>query len=219
MPSAESKGLENFWYSWNNGMVHYIQFNTETDFPNAPDLPNGSDKENAGPFAPDGTQLAWLEADLKAVNRKKTPWIIVGGHRPWYVSGGVCQPCQAAFEGLLVKYGVDVALFGHDHLYERLAPTGLNAIVDPKELDNPDAPWYFVNGAAGHYDGLDNFSDPRSNLSRAGVPLTYGWSRFTVHNCTHLTTEFLASGSGEVMDTATLYKERKCNVQAPVSDQ
>jgi hypothetical protein len=82
MPSAESKGLENFWYSWDHGMVHFIQFNTETDFPNAPDLPGGEGKENAGPFAPNGTQLAWLENDLKNVDRKKTPWIIVGGHRP-----------------------------------------------------------------------------------------------------------------------------------------
>jgi hypothetical protein len=82
MPSAESKGLENFWYSWGYGMVHFIQFNSETDFPNAPDEPGGEGLEFAGPFAPNGTQLAWLEEDLKKVDRKKTPWIIVGGHRP-----------------------------------------------------------------------------------------------------------------------------------------
>ena len=33
MPSAQSGGVENFWYSWDYGMVHFIQFNTETDFP------------------------------------------------------------------------------------------------------------------------------------------------------------------------------------------
>lgn len=31
MPSAQSGGLENFWYSWDYGLAHYIQFNTETD--------------------------------------------------------------------------------------------------------------------------------------------------------------------------------------------
>lgn len=31
MPSQQSGGLENFWFSWDYGMVHYIQFNTETD--------------------------------------------------------------------------------------------------------------------------------------------------------------------------------------------
>ena len=41
MPSEQSGGLENFWYSWDYGMVHYIQFNTETDVglkPSDPDL-------------------------------------------------------------------------------------------------------------------------------------------------------------------------------------
>ena len=86
MPSDVSGGVENFWYSWNHGMVHFITFNTETDFPNAPDEPGGSGAEFAGPFAPSGAQLAWLAKDLAAVDRKKTPWVIAAGHRPWYVS-------------------------------------------------------------------------------------------------------------------------------------
>lgn len=67
-------------------MVHFITFNTETDFPNAPDEPGGEGAEFAGPFAPSGAQLAWLAKDLAAVDRKKTPWVIAAGHRPWYVS-------------------------------------------------------------------------------------------------------------------------------------
>jgi len=86
MPSDVSGGVGNFWYSWNHGMVHFITFNTETDFPNAPDEPGGSGAEFAGPFAPSGAQLAWLAKDLAAVDRKKTPWVIAAGHRPWYVS-------------------------------------------------------------------------------------------------------------------------------------
>lgn len=86
MPSDVSGGVENFWYSWNHGMVHFITFNTETDFPNAPDEPGGEGAEFAGPFAPSGAQLAWLAKDLAAVDRKKTPWVIAAGHRPWYVS-------------------------------------------------------------------------------------------------------------------------------------
>src|SRR5579871_2527630 len=119
MPSKDSGGLGNFWYSFDYGMVHFVVFNTETDFPNAPDEPGGEGAENAGPFAPPGTQLAWLEKDLASVNRKKTPWIIVGGHRPWYVSTTECLECQAAFEPLFIKYGVDLVLHGHKHFYER----------------------------------------------------------------------------------------------------
>ena len=206
MPSQPSNGLENFWYSWDYGLVHFIQFNTETDFPNAPDEPGGEGEEDAGPFAPPGTQLAWLKNDLASVNRQKTPWVIVGGHRPWYVSETECKECQTAFEPLLNQYGVDLVLHGHKHFYERESAIS-NGVA--QELNNPTAPWYIVNGAAGHYDGLDTPTLPLVNTSRK-VITEYGWSRFTVHNCTHLTTEFIASGNGSVLDTATLYKKRTC---------
>lgn len=209
MPAAESGGLENFWYSWDHGMVHFIQFNTETDFLNAPDLPGGSAAENAGPFAPTGTQIEWLQKDLASVNRAKTPWVIAAGHRPWYVSTSECIDCQLAFEPLLLQYGVDLVLHGHKHFYERHAAVA-NGVA--QELNNPTAPWYIVNGAAGHYDGLDNPSLPLVSTSREVISTVYGWNLFTVHNCTHLTTEFIASGNNSVLDTATLYKARTCHL-------
>ncbi|KAJ5656194.1 hypothetical protein N7507_008144 [Penicillium longicatenatum] len=206
MPSEQSGGLENFWYSWDYGMVHYIQFNTETDFPDAPDLPGGSGDENAGPFAPNGTQLEWLKKDLASVDRKKTPWIIVAGHRPWYVDEAKCDACQAAFEPLFIEFGVDIALFGHKHFYERMAPIA-NGVLDPNGLDNPSAPWYLVNGAAGHYEGLSSLKTPLENYTVEAIDTVYGWSRFTVHNCTHITQDFIASANGTVLDSATLYKD------------
>lgn len=92
--------------------MHFIQINTETDFPSSPMGPGTY--YNAGPF---GNQLAWLEADLEAAaqNRKTVPWIVVSGHRPWYTSGGKCTACSAAFEALLVKYDVDIYFSGHVH--------------------------------------------------------------------------------------------------------
>ncbi|OXV06553.1 hypothetical protein Egran_05677 [Elaphomyces granulatus] len=206
MPSQPSNGLENFWFSWDFGIVHFVQFSTETDFPNAPDEPGGKGAEDAGPFAPPGTQLAWLKNDLASVDRNKTPWVIVGGHRPWYVSQSECTECQAAFEPLLLQYGVDLVLNGHKHFYERESAIAKGVA---QELDNPTAPWYIVNGAAGHYDGLDVPPLPLVNTSRK-IIIEYGWSLFTVHNCTHLTTEFIASGNGSVLDTATLYKDCTC---------
>ncbi|KIN08412.1 hypothetical protein OIDMADRAFT_187792 [Oidiodendron maius Zn] len=208
MPSAQSGGLENFWYSFDHGMVHYVQFNTETDFPNAPDLPGGSANEDAGPFAPNGTQLEWLKRDLASVDREKTPWIIAAGHRPWYMSSQPgCTDCQAAFEPLLLKYGVDLVLSGHVHYYDRQA--AVENGTTQEITNNPTAPWYITNGAGGHYDGLDT-PDPTLAPTSRKVVVEYGWSLFTVHNCTHLTTEFIASGNGSVLDTATLVKHRKC---------
>jgi hypothetical protein len=208
MPAVSSNGLENFWYSFDHGMVHFVMVNTETDFPKAPDEPGGREVENAGPFAPRGTQLAWLEKDLASVDRKKTPWIIVSGHRPWYVSTGECIECKAAFEPLFIKYDVDLVMHGHKHIYERHAAVASNVST---EIDNnPVGPWYIVNGAAGHWNGLDVHGTPVPSSRK--IISEYGWSRFTVNNCTHLTTEFISSGKGVVKDTATLIKHRKCSV-------
>ena len=37
-------------------------------------------------FEPGSRQFMWLENDLKKIDRKKTPWVIIGGHRAMYAS-------------------------------------------------------------------------------------------------------------------------------------
>lgn len=82
MPSAESNGLGNFWYSFDHGMVHYVQIDTETDLGHGltgPDEPGGSEGEDSGPFSNiRDAQLNWLQQDLASVDRSKTPWVVVG---------------------------------------------------------------------------------------------------------------------------------------------
>lgn len=234
MPSSESQGVENFWYSFDHGMVHYIQFDTETDLGHGltgPDQPGGSDGEDSGPFGLMNQQVDWLRKDLAGVDRQKTPWVVAGGsiflslavfsdevialsflagHRPWYVSSTACTECQEAFEGILNQYSVDLVLSGHVHVMERSAPM-FNNTVDPNGLHNPKFPWYITNGAGGHYDGLDVLNPVLNSFSRFANDTKYGWSRLTFHNCTHLTHEFISSATGEPLDTATLFKNRKCN--------
>lgn len=211
MPSEESGGKTNMWYSFDFGMAHFVQFNTETDLGNGligPDEPGGFSRENAGPFGLyPNEQVDWLESDLKSVDSKKTPWVIVAGHRPWYVSAqeGGCMECQQAFEDMFVRYEVDVAIFGHVHNYQRLSPIA-HGKIDPNGLDDPAAPWYILNGAAGHYDGMDPLVYPTPDYFEYGFDNTYGWSKFTIHNETHLTHEFIASRNNTVMDSATLFK-------------
>ncbi len=98
MPSSESQGLQNFWYSFDHGMVHYIQFDTETDLGHGligPDQPGGSDGEDSGPFGLMNQQVDWLRKDLASVDRKKTPWVVAGTFiffcDPWF-SGMICYP-------------------------------------------------------------------------------------------------------------------------------
>ena len=213
MPSNASGGLGNMWYSYDYGMVHYVQISTETDFGNgvqAPDeslLPGG---EAAGPFGSyPNEQIDWLQKDLGAVDRSVTPWVVVLAHRPWYASMdavNLCLTCQSTFEPIFNNHSVDLALFGHIHVYERSAPIK-NNVTDPNELNNPSSPWYIVNGIAGHYDGKDTLNKKLVPGSRFAQDTVYGWSRLVIHNRTHLTHEFVASPNSTVMDSATLYKE------------
>lgn len=199
-------------------MAHFIQLDTETDLGHgfiSPDEPGGSENEDSGPFGSYlNAQTDWLAADLAAVDRSKTPWVIVAGHRPWYISyanksSAICTECKDVFEPLFLDYSVDLVLSGHVHAYQRNAPM-YDHQVDPAELDNPRFPWYITNGAAGHYDGLDTLTRPFNNYSRYAEDSVYGWSRLTFHNCSHLTQDFVASGNGSVLDSATLFKNRTC---------
>lgn len=110
-------------------MAHFIQLDTETDLGHgivSPDEIGGSGNENFGPFASYmNQQTDWLRKDAAAVDRKKTPWIIVGGHRPWYLaakSSSMCLDCKTVFEPLFMEFGVDLVMSGHVHAYERNAP-------------------------------------------------------------------------------------------------
>lgn len=54
----------------------------------------------------------WLAAELAAVNRAATPWLVVGSHRPMYVDAvdsgdqGVAQKMADSIERLLVEFEV-----------------------------------------------------------------------------------------------------------------
>ena len=122
MPSDESGGLGNFWYSFDYGLAHFIILDSETDLPvglQSPDEVGGTDAgANSGPFGYPNQQYDWFEKDLASIDREKTPWVIVGLHRPWYIasSGDACLACQQAFEPLMIKYGVDLYMQGHVHV-------------------------------------------------------------------------------------------------------
>ena len=83
----------------------------------------------------DPTQLAWLEATLKAAAEI---WKIAYFHHPLYSDGGRHGSevdLRVKLEPLFVRYGVNVVYSGHDHIYERLVPQKGIA--------------YFVAGASG----------------------------------------------------------------------
>jgi hypothetical protein len=204
---------QNFWYSYDVGMVHYVVLSFETDFGEGlfgPDEVGGTGKQMSGPRGKVGEQIEWLRRDLANVDRKKTPWVLAFGHRPWYVglADGVCEPCRQAFEGILYEGNVDVVFTGHDHIYSRSVPM-FNHTADPAGYDNPRAPTYITNGAGGHYDGLDKLDSPLPPNIAHGVDMTYGWSRLTFANATHMRHEFVASRNSSVLDEFWLFRARE----------
>ena len=59
-------------------------------------------------------QRQWVLNDLQKVNRTKTPWLFVMGHRPMYSSdpGTYMPPLRAAFESMFLEYKVDAYISG-----------------------------------------------------------------------------------------------------------
>ncbi len=166
MPGHESFGVDNMWYSFNHGNIHFVSINTETDHEGSPFKPSGNGTIHAGGF---GKQMQWLELDLASANLKENrsvrPWIVVLGHRPLYSTSNLDYPpgqqgrTRAAFEPLLLKYKVDVYMSGHVHWFERTWPMN-NQVVTAKSFTKPLSPVYVINGAGGNQEGHPDHYTP-----------------------------------------------------------
>ncbi|KAG6583195.1 Calcineurin-like phosphoesterase [Phytophthora cinnamomi] len=222
MPSAESGGVLNMWYSYEYGTVHFTSLSSETDYPNAPSNAYFT-KRKYGKF---GNQLAWLEADLKAAdaNRENVPWLVVGIHRPMYTirscdANGVpnndyeARNVQEAFEALFIKYKVDLVLQGHVHAYERHYPTANSSAVmdgvskDDATYTNPQAPVYVISGAAGGPEGHFKYKNPPSPEWLVLMDNKhFGISKLFV-TPTNLTLTMIESATGTVYDEFSIVKD------------
>src|SRR5829696_6898826 len=83
----------------------------------------------------DKKQVEWLESELA---KDTSEWKVCFFHHPPYSSAkkhGSDGQLREVVEPIFLKYGVDVVLTGHDHVYERIKPQ--------KGI------YYFVSGAGG----------------------------------------------------------------------
>lgn len=69
----------------------------------------------------DPAQTTWLQATLET---SAATWTIAAMHHPPYSAGplGSESDVREAWSGLFAEYGVDLALAGHDHDYQRSEP-------------------------------------------------------------------------------------------------
>jgi len=83
----------------------------------------------------DQKQVQWLEDEL---GRETAEWKVMFFHHPPYSAAkthGSTGQLRGVLEPIFLKYGVNVVLSGHDHVYERIKPQ--------KGI------YYFVSGAGG----------------------------------------------------------------------
>jgi Calcineurin-like phosphoesterase/Iron/zinc purple acid phosphatase-like protein C len=241
MPGAESGGVGNFWYSFDYGVGHFVSVNTETDFPYSPEWPFVRDATgnetlptesqtfvtDSGPFGfiennnwksnAAYEQLQWLAKDLAAVDRTKTPWVIVMGHRPMYSSqvSSYQADVRDAFQETLLQNGVDAYLAGHIHWYERLYPLGANSKIDYASVlnnntyvTNPGVSiTHLTNGMAGNIESHSTLNgSPILNVTAYLDQKHYGFSKLTL-NATTFTWQFIQGNGKGVGDKLTLKKK------------
>jgi predicted phosphodiesterase len=186
-------GPNNFWYSFNFEFIHFVSISSEHD------------------YEPGSTQHTWLRNDLEDANenRGNFPWIIVFAHRPMYSSNGDGDghgseiEFREAMESLLYEYQVDLAVWGHDHHYERTYPVfeenvysnNSGSVSDP--FYKPGATIHIVAGMSGRstYDGLE---DPQP-LWSAYREVAYGYTLFEATN-TSINYKFIRNSDKLVAD-------------------
>lgn len=217
MPSDVSNGVLNMWYSFNLGPIHFVNFNTETDFSGAPSdtfLPG----EDNGGF---GDPVAWLRADLEAAvsNRSIRPWIIVGGHRPIYSITaekdnkpiGNYRDLQTAIEGILHESQVDLYISGHVHGYERQQPLFNNTVTEncSDSCTDPSSTIHIIDGSAGSIEGLQKPPNNPASWTVVNNFDSFGYAILEISssNTGHvLKWSFFSSDSGEMLDSLTITK-------------
>lgn len=170
-----NEAISNFFWSQNIGPVHLISISTE--FYYFPKWYGALQLDN---------QFRWLEADLEKANRPENrarqPWIIVGGHRPFYVNTYIDRKLQTAFEELFWRTGVDIYMAGHEHIFDLSYPV-YREQVKGKSFANPAATIYIISGSAGCIANISEFSAWPPPYT-AKVSGEYGFSSMTVINAT-----------------------------------
>ncbi|RGP78879.1 acid phosphatase [Fusarium longipes] len=190
-------------------------------------LRNETHITDAGPFGYiDGSitdnkayqQYQWLKEDLAKVDRCKTPWVIVMGHRPMYSShsGNYHLHLREAFESLFLKHKVDLYIAGHVHWYERLKPIrnchvdGPSVVKENIYRVNPGHSMvHLINGAAGNIESHStiNMSQAIPNITAHRNLTSFGFSKLTVFNATNLSWQFIQGHDGLVGDELTVLKD------------
>ncbi|KAL6349973.1 hypothetical protein AAG906_002080 [Vitis piasezkii] len=201
LTGTRAPATRNLFYSFDTKAVHFVYISTETN------------------FLPGSSQYDFIKQDLESVDRKKTPFVVVQGHRPMYTTSNELRDAPVRermlkyLEPLFVKNNVTLALWGHVHRYERFCPinnfTCGNMGLNGEYLGG--LPVHIVIGMAGQdwqptweprpdHPKDPVYPQPKWSLYRGGE---FGYTRL-VATKEKLTLSYVGNHDGEVHDTVEI---------------
>mmetsp|Transcript_14566 Transcript_14566/g.19155 ORF Transcript_14566/g.19155 Transcript_14566/m.19155 type:complete len:623 (+) Transcript_14566:77-1945(+) len=153
---AQDYRLDTPWYSFEYGPVHITVMSTEHD------------------FCEGSKQYKWIKRDFKSIDRAKTPWAILAGHRPMYIDSdwwedlAVGEELKESIEPLMMKFKINLGVYGHHHSYQRTCKVYKEQCTDDalKIDESFIAPTHLVLGMAGF------------DLSKTFSPITPTWVEY-----------------------------------------
>ncbi len=142
------------WYSFDYGPVHFIMLDGfGTRNVNGTDIRFYSDTTNH-------PEAIWLKQDLAATTQK---WKVVYLHFPPYTQGSHNSETESdliairqRINPILERFGVDLVILGHSHVYERSYPIHDQTGPMSDFVANPSAYRFAEDNSSGRYDGSAN---------------------------------------------------------------
>jgi len=195
----------NIFYSFDLGLTHFISFSAEAY----------AYRSGAELLA---NQLAFMTADLAAVDRSVTPWVVALVHKDWNMEG----EAYAAFYPILDAGKVDALFCGHIHYYNRNMPydavtkeIDTASVTGPKNDQTYTDPRYMVNIVTGASGDKEGETPCVVNVLPPSVTCTadYGYGVWTAVNASFARWEFQSIkpdyiGPANYTDVATFIKTK-----------
>ena len=136
------------FYSFDIGNVHFLSLDSYGKEDNATRM-----------YDTTGAQVQWIKKDLEVFNNTRRGWVVAYWHHPPYTMGshnsdkeGDLVKIREDFIGILERYGVDLIICGHSHLYERSRL--MNGHFGMEATFN--APTHNLSASSALYDGSTN---------------------------------------------------------------
>eukprot|EP00210_Caulerpa_lentillifera_P009144 g8718.t1 len=188
---AKGRQFPPFYYSFDHGTVHVVFISTEHD------------------VELDSPQVAWLEMDLSQVDRCKTPFVIINGHRPFYAPRSDHKDyrtglgLQQRLEKLFIKHRVDLFVSGHVHAYYRVCEARDGVCVEPGQ-----GLVSMVIGSGGHE--IDDVEREDFEFEEMSFHAKWGFGKFSVHGHDYIDFSFIEAKKGKILDSHKFRNQGLC---------